>query len=115
MSANVALRRLRGSWASKEPRCVVPLKLDPTNRWTRAAIAHSFRFSGSLMVDCRRAAASTLTLYGGEARVDVPALLFKCRNGIAMSQLLRVPRFLKRDPAIGAWMFEHSGGLGAIA
>src|SRR6185436_1886944 len=32
-----------------------------------------------------------------------------------MSQLLRFPSSVKRDPAIKAWMHEHSGELGAIA
>jgi hypothetical protein len=32
-----------------------------------------------------------------------------------MSQLFRFPGALRRDPAIEAWMHEHSGALGAIA
>jgi hypothetical protein len=32
-----------------------------------------------------------------------------------MSQLLRFPTAVKRDPAIEAWMLEHAGELGAIA
>jgi hypothetical protein len=32
-----------------------------------------------------------------------------------MSQLLRFPSAVKRDPAIEVWMHEHSGALGAIA
>ena len=32
-----------------------------------------------------------------------------------MSQLLRFPSSVKRDPAIEFWMREHSGELGAIA
>lgn len=32
-----------------------------------------------------------------------------------MSQLLRFPGALKRDPAIEVWMHQHSGELGAIA
>jgi len=32
-----------------------------------------------------------------------------------MSQLLRFPGSVKRDPAIDVWMHEHSGELGAIA
>jgi hypothetical protein len=32
-----------------------------------------------------------------------------------MSQLLRFPSAVKRDPAIDAWMREHPGSLGAIA
>ena len=30
-------------------------------------------------------------------------------------QLFRLPNSVKRDPAIDAWMHEHSGALGAIA
>src|SRR4026209_991011 len=37
------------------------------------------------------------------------------RNEIAMSQLLRFPSSVKRDPAIEVWMHDHSGELGAIA
>ena len=37
------------------------------------------------------------------------------RSEIAMSQLLRFPSSVKRDPAIDVWMREHSGELGAIA
>ena len=32
-----------------------------------------------------------------------------------MTQLFRLSRTVKRDPAIDAWMQEHSGELGAIA
>jgi hypothetical protein len=32
-----------------------------------------------------------------------------------MSQLLRFPSAVKRDPAIDIWMLEHAGELGAIA
>jgi hypothetical protein len=32
-----------------------------------------------------------------------------------MSQLLRFPSSVKRDPAIEAWMREHSGELGVIS
>jgi len=32
-----------------------------------------------------------------------------------MSQLLRFPSAVKRDPAIDVWMHRHSGELGAIA
>lgn len=32
-----------------------------------------------------------------------------------MSQLLRFPSAIKRDPAIEIWMQQHSGELGAIA
>jgi hypothetical protein len=37
------------------------------------------------------------------------------RYEIAMSQLLRFPSSVKRDPAIEIWMHAHSGVLGAIA
>jgi hypothetical protein len=33
----------------------------------------------------------------------------------AMDQLMRFPNSVRRDPAIKAWMLEHSGDLGAIA
>jgi len=36
-------------------------------------------------------------------------------NAIAMSQLMRFPNSVKRDPAVDAWMDQHSGQLGAIA
>ena len=42
-------------------------------------------------------------------------LLWQLRNEISMSQLLRFPTSVERDPAIEAWMLEHSGELGAIA
>lgn len=32
-----------------------------------------------------------------------------------MSRLLRFPTAVKRDPAIGTWMDEHAGELGALA
>ena len=32
-----------------------------------------------------------------------------------MSQVLRFPSSVRRDPAIAVWMYEHSGELGAIA
>ena len=34
---------------------------------------------------------------------------------MAMNQILRFSGSVKRDPAIGAWMNEHPGELGAIA
>ncbi len=34
---------------------------------------------------------------------------------IAMNRILRFSGAVKRDPAIGTWMNEHSGELGAIA
>src|SRR2546430_5160795 len=37
------------------------------------------------------------------------------RNEIAMSQLMRFPTSVERDPAIDVWMHEHSDQLGAIA
>ena len=37
------------------------------------------------------------------------------RRQIAMSQLLRFPSSVKRDPTIEVWMREHSGELGIIA
>ena len=36
-------------------------------------------------------------------------------NEIAMSQLMRFPSSVKRDPAIEVWMHKHAGQLGAIA
>ena len=38
-----------------------------------------------------------------------------CPSVIAMNQILRFSGSIKRDPAISAWMNEHSGELGAIA
>src|SRR5262245_46438700 len=32
-----------------------------------------------------------------------------------MSRLMRFPTAVKRDPAVDAWMHEHSGELGALA
>jgi len=37
------------------------------------------------------------------------------RNGVAMTRLMRFPGSIKRDPAVDAWMDQHSGQLGAIA
>ena len=37
------------------------------------------------------------------------------RNEAAMSQVLRFPSAVKRDPAIEVWMHKHSGELGVIA
>ena len=34
---------------------------------------------------------------------------------LAMTQLMRFPNSVKRDPGIDAWMYKHSGELGAIA
>jgi hypothetical protein len=36
-------------------------------------------------------------------------------NEIAMSQLFRFSSAVRRDPAVEAWMREHTGELGAIA
>ena len=36
-------------------------------------------------------------------------------SAIAMNQLFRFPGSVKRDPAVSAWMSEHSGELGTIA
>ena len=36
-------------------------------------------------------------------------------NEIAMTQLMRFPSSVKRDPAIEVWMHKHAGQLGAIA
>jgi len=55
-------------------------------------------------------------LYGAEDRgTRLSSLVAQRRNEIAMSQLLRFPSSVKRDPAIEVWMREHSGELGAIA
>ena len=48
-------------------------------------------------------------------RSSTSILMARCRNEINMSQLLRFPSSVKRDPAIEVWMHEHSGELGAIA
>jgi hypothetical protein len=37
------------------------------------------------------------------------------RNEIAMSQLMRFPSSVKRDPAIEVWMHKNPGELGVIA
>src|SRR5262245_25856779 len=37
------------------------------------------------------------------------------RNGVAMTRLMRFPGSIKRDPAIDAWMHQHSGQLVEIA
>jgi hypothetical protein len=37
------------------------------------------------------------------------------RHEIAVSQLLRFPSSVRRDPAIEVWMHEHASELGAIA
>src|SRR5215472_15110167 len=61
-------------------------------------------------------AASTQPLYSARDRKTRNSRsVAQRRNEIAMSQLLRFPSSVKRDPAIDAWMHEHSDGLGAIA
>jgi hypothetical protein len=45
----------------------------------------------------------------------VDVLYTPFRDKIAMSQLLRFPSSVKRDPANEIWMHEHPGELGAIA
>lgn len=47
--------------------------------------------------------------------IRVPSAVARHRNEIAMSQLLRFPGSVRRDPAIEAWMRAHSGELGTIA
>jgi hypothetical protein len=61
-------------------------------------------------------AATELGRYAGaqSTRIDVPALRSSVRNEIAMTQVLRFPSSVKRDPAIEVWMREHSGELGVI-
>src|SRR5437660_6950549 len=55
-------------------------------------------------------------LYGaGDRGARLSSLVAQRRNEIAMSQLLRFPSSVKRDPAIEVWMREHLGELGAIA
>src|SRR5438445_12657165 len=55
-------------------------------------------------------------VYGaGDRGARLSSLVAQRRNEIAMSQLLRFPSSVKRDPAIEVWMREHSGELGAIA
>src|SRR5258706_451957 len=39
----------------------------------------------------------------------------KAQGTSRANQLMRFPSAAKRDPAIGVWMHEHSGELGAIA
>jgi len=57
-----------------------------------------------------------LNLYGvGDRETRDSSFVAQRRNEIAMSQLLRFPSSVKRDPAIEVWMHEHSGELGAIA
>jgi hypothetical protein len=56
----------------------------------------------------------SLATYGTRCRGGF-ILIVRRRNEIAMSQLLRFPASVKRDPGIEAWMRDHSGELGAIA
>ena len=51
---------------------------------------------------------------GGRGTRD-SSFMAQRRNEIAMSQLLRFPSSVKRDPAIEVWMREHSDELGTIA
>lgn len=51
---------------------------------------------------------------GGRQTRDAE-LVAQRRNEITMSQLLRFPSSVKRDPAIEVWMHEHSSELGTIA
>jgi len=60
--------------------------------------------------------AAAQTLYGAADHGSRDTSLVARRlNDIAMSKLLRFPTSVDRDPAIEAWMHEHSGELGAIA
>lgn len=52
-------------------------------------------------------------LNGFLARRDFPN--HSRTNEIAMSQLMRFPNAVRRDPAIDLWMDEHSGELGTMA
>ena len=55
-------------------------------------------------------------LYGtGDRETRNSSSVPQRRNENAMSQLLRFPSSVKRDPAIEAWMREHSGELGVIS
>ena len=55
------------------------------------------------------------TLDGGDRETRDSSFVAQRRNEIAMSQLLRFPSSVKRDPVIEVWMHEHSGELGKIA
>ena len=48
------------------------------------------------------------------AGLEIPAR-FRSVEMNPMSQLMRFPSSVKRDPAIEVWMREHSDELGAIA
>jgi hypothetical protein len=62
-----------------------------------------------------RAAASSLPYGAGGRGTRDSSLVGLRRNEIPMSQLLRFPSSVKRDPAIESWIREHSDELGAIA
>jgi hypothetical protein len=51
----------------------------------------------------------------GDGEVRIPGVLAPLLSAIAMNQIFRFSSSVKRDPAIDAWMKEHSGELGAIA
>ena len=56
------------------------------------------------------------TLHGvGNGEVRLPSVVAPLLSASAMSQIFRFSSSVKRDPAIVAWMNEHSGELGAIA
>ena len=59
-------------------------------------------------------ATRTLSSAGGRS-TRASSFVAQRRNEIAMSQLMRFPSSVKRDPAIDIWMREHSNELGAIA
>ena len=53
--------------------------------------------------------------YSSAQQLFAPESLCWYRNEITMSQLMRFPSSVRRDPAIEVWMREHSDELGAIA
>ena len=53
------------------------------------------------------------TRFNAEEVIGLDRILY--RNEIAMSQLMRFPSSVKRDPAIKVWMHKHPGELGVIA
>jgi hypothetical protein len=61
-----------------------------------------------------QAASLSLGRYTALKGCGIP-FLWPSRNEIPMSQLLRFPSSVRRDPAIEVWMHDHSGELGAIA
>ncbi len=48
-------------------------------------------------------------------QVKISGAVAPIRSVIAMNQIFRFSSAVKRDPAIDAWMNEHSGELGTIA